>query len=38
MSKLADLTARGSQRIIDLVRTAGVYVCGWANFSGGERS
>src|SRR5712691_5849422 len=38
MSKLSDITPREPQRIIDLVRAAGVDVSDWANFKGGERN
>lgn len=38
MSNLSDLTPREAQRIIDLVRAAGVDVSDWGNFKGGEKN
>ncbi len=38
MSNLSDITPRESQRIIDLVRAAGVDVSDWANFKGGKKN
>lgn len=38
MSSLSEIKPRVSQRIIDLVRAAGVDVSDWANFKGGEQS
>jgi hypothetical protein len=38
MSKLSDLTPIEPQRIMDLVRAAGVDVSDWANFKAGEKN
>ncbi len=38
MSDLSDITPREPQRIIDLVRAAGVDVSDWANFKGGKKN
>ncbi len=37
MSALSEIRPRKRQRIIDLVRAAGVNVSDWANFKGGKR-